>query len=176
MLKQTICASFTAMAILATPVAASYTYASEKIFNNMSGKFRGKGLVRASAKGKKEAIRCRMNNNIASATRINLSGSCSITGFVFSLRGFIEQTGGNSYKANMFRSLANLKQNNFSGKRSGSRINFRFSARDAISKSNVKATIALNSVNEKKFTVQINRTDPETKKVFNVGSINFAKK
>lgn len=141
----------------------------------MSGKFRGKGLVRGSAKGKKEAIRCRMNNKVTSATKITLSGNCSVTGFVFSLRGFIEQTGGNSYKANLFRSLANLKQNNFSGRRSGSRINFKFNARDAISKNNVKASIVLNSSNSNSFTVQISRTDPETKKVFNVGSIKFAK-
>lgn len=176
MFKQTFCASVTALAILAMPVGNVGANASEKIFENMSGKFRGKGLVRASSKGKKEAIRCRMNNKAASPTKINLSGSCSVTGFVFSLRGFIEQTGSNSYKANLFRSLANLKQSNFSGKRSGSRINFNFSARDAISKSNVRATIVLNSVSANKFTVQISRTDPETKKVFNVGTLNFAKR
>jgi len=175
MLKQTFCATFTALAILSTPVPISQATASEKIFNNMSGKFRGKGLVKASAKGKKEAIRCRMNNSIASPKRINLSGNCSVTGFVFSLRGFIEQTGGSSYKANMFRSLANLKQSNFSGKRSGSRIKFSFNARDAISKSDVKASIVLNSANAKSFTVQISRTDPKTKKIFNVGTLKFSK-
>jgi len=176
MLKQIFFASFTALAMLAVPVESAPANASETIFENMSGKFRGRGLVRAGPKAKKEAIRCRMNNKVASANRINLSGSCSVTGFVFSLRGFIEQTGGNSYRANMFRSLANLKQNNFSGKRNGSRINFSFSARDSISKNNVRANIVLNSVSANKFTVQISRTDPETKKVFSVGSIDFAKR
>lgn len=176
MIKQTLCATLLATSLSVTPTVVTQAGASEKIFNNMSGKFRGKGLVRASAKGKKEAIRCRMSNTAASPKRINLSGNCSVTGFVFSLRGFIEQTGGNSYKANMFRSLANLKQSNFSGKRNGSKINFQFNARDSISKSNVKASISLNSISANAFTVQISRTDPKTKKMFSVGKIEFSKR
>jgi len=175
MMKKSFCATLTALAILTSPIAMNAAYSSETIFNNMSGKFRGKGQVKASAKGKNEAIRCRMTNKVASPTRLNLSGNCSVTGFVFSLRGHIEQTGKNAYKANMFRALANLKQSNFSGKRSGSKINFNFAARDAISKSDVKASIILNSKSESKFTVQISRTDPETKKVFKVGTITFTK-
>ena len=118
-----------------------------------------------------------MNNKIKDDGRINLSGNCAVSGFVFSLNGFIEQNSGkNSYTASMFRSLANLKQSNFSGKRSGSRLNFSFKARDRVSKQDVVATIRLNSKSAKAFDVQISRSDPDTGKVFSVGTISFSKR
>jgi len=169
-----------ALIVIALPLGspAQPVQASEKIFENMSGKWRGKGLVKASSKAKKESIRCRMSNNPSSTTgRLNLSGNCAVSGFVFSLKGYIQQNGGkNSYTASMFRSLANLKQSNFSGKRSGSRINFNFKARDRVSKQDVVAKILLNAKNAKSFDVQISRTDPETGKVFSVGTITFSKR
>ncbi|MDJ0613730.1 MAG: hypothetical protein QNJ29_08620 [Rhizobiaceae bacterium] len=168
-----------AMSIIAVvaPIGQTTSLASPVIFENMSGKWRGKGLVKASPKGKQESIRCRMSNKPDGSSRIKLSGNCAVSGFVFSLNGFIEQNGGkNSYTASMFRSLANLKQSNFSGKRSGTRINFSFKARDRVSKQNVEAKINLNSKNEKAFDVQISRTDPASGKVFKVGTITFAKR
>lgn len=177
MIKKLAVAATLSFATVFTPVSVIAPEASPAIFENMSGAWRGKGLVKASAKGKKESIRCKMKNKIAEAGRIKLSGNCAVSGFVFSLKGFIQQNGGkNSYTASMFRSLANLKQSNFSGKRSGSRINFSFTARDRISKQNVVATIKLNSKSDKAFDVQISRTDPESGKVFNVGTIKFAKR
>jgi hypothetical protein len=165
------------MMSVTTPVSTSMVEASPAIFENLSGKWRGKGLVKATAKGKKESIRCRMSNKIDGSDKIKLSGNCAVSGFVFSLNGFIKQNGGkNSYTASMFRSLANLKQSNFSGTRSGNRINFSFKARDRISKSNVTATIRLNSKSATAFDVLIKRSDPKTGKVFEVGSISFAKR
>ena len=109
--------------------------------------------------------------------RLDLSGNCAVGGFVFSLNGFIQQNGTkNAYTASMFRSLANLKQSNFSGKRSGSRINFSFKARDRVSKQDIVAKILLNSKNAKAFDVQISRTDPTSGKFFKVGTISFAKR
>ena len=166
------------VALVASPPTSSTVEASPQIFENLVGKWRGKGLVKASPKGKNESIRCRMTSKPASSgAQLNLSGNCAVSGFVFSLKGYIKQNGGrNSYTASMFRSLANLKQDNFSGKRSGSKINFSFSARDKLSKQNVKATINLNSKSEKAFDVKISRTDPKSGKIFNVGTIKFAKR
>ncbi|MEO0329839.1 MAG: hypothetical protein AAF217_14740 [Pseudomonadota bacterium] len=143
----------------------------------MAGKWRGKGLVKASAKGKNESIRCRMNAKPDGNTnRLKMTGNCAVSGFVFSLNGFIQQNGNkNAYTASMFRSLANLKQSNFSGKRSGTKIKFKFKARDRITKNDIVALINLNSKSAKSFVVQISRTDPGTGKVFKVGTINFSK-
>jgi len=177
MLKKLTLAGFLSFATVLTPMGVQTSDASPVIFENMSGKWRGKGLVKASPKGKKESIRCRMSNKPEGDGRIKLSGNCAVSGFVFSLNGFIQQNGGkNSYTASMFRSLANLKQSNFSGKRNGSRINFSFKARDRVSKQNVEASIRLNSKNAKAFDVQISRTDPASGKIFNVGMITFAKR
>ncbi|MEM9278013.1 MAG: hypothetical protein AAGA76_05525 [Pseudomonadota bacterium] len=168
------------LSVIAFPVASPVRTleASPAIFENISGKWRGRGLVKATPKGKDESIRCRMNNKPSDKPgRINLGGNCAVGGFVFSLNGFIQQNGGkNSYTASMFRSLANLKQSNFSGKRSGSRINFVFKARDRVSKQNIVANIILNSKNAKTFDVQISRTDPASGKIFKVGMIKFAKR
>ncbi len=177
MLKKLTLAGALSLAAVLAPVSQTSSFASPAIFENMSGKWRGKGLVKASPKGKNESIRCRMSNKPNGASRINLSGNCAVSGFVFSLNGFIQQNGSkNSYTASMFRSLANLKQSNFSGQRSGSKINFSFKARDRVSKQNVEAKIRLNSKNAKAFDVQISRTDPKSGKIFNVGTITFAKR
>lgn len=161
-----------ALPIAPTPDSAN---ASSAIFDNMTGKWRGKGLVKASAKAKKESIRCRMTNKPSSRPgRLELTGNCAVSGFVFSLNGFIEQNGSkNSYTASMFRSLANLKQSNFAGKRNGNRINFNFKAFDRLSKRDVVANIRLNSKSASNFVIQISRSDPDTGKVFDVGTINF---
>ena len=76
----------------------------------------------------------------------------------------------------MFKSLANLKQENFSGKRNGNRINFTFSAFDRVTKTDIAASIRLNSKSDKAFDVQVRRTDPDSGKVFDVGTISFAKR
>lgn len=177
MFKKVATAGLLCAATVLTPVSVVKPEASPAIFENLSGSWRGKGLVKASAKGKDESIRCKMSNKISDPGRIKLSGNCAVSGFVFSLNGFIQQNGGkNSYTASMFRSLANLKQSNFSGKRSGNRLNFNFKARDRLSKSDVVATIRLNSKSAKAFDIQISRTDAETGKVFSVGTIKFAKR
>lgn len=157
--------------------AATPAYASKAMFDGLSGKWRGKGLVKASEKGKQENIRCRMTNKPEGADKLDLSGTCAVGGFAFSLSGFIQQNGGkNSYTASMFRSLANLKQSNFSGKRNGKTLNLSFKAYDKISKTDITASIrvALKSANA--FDVSVTRTDPESGKRFNVGTIKFTKK
>ena len=168
------------LSLCTLPVTLPYqpVNASPAIFEKLTGKWRGKGLVKATPKGKTESIRCRMNNKPnGKEGRLDLSGNCAVGGFVFSLNGFIQQNGTkNAYTASMFRSLANLKQSNFSGKRSGSRINFSFKARDRVSKQDIVAKILLNSKNAKAFDVQISRTDPTSGKFFKVGTISFAKR
>ena len=164
--------------VLPLSMPAAPATASPKMFENLTGKWRGKGLVKGSEKGKKESIRCRMSNDLSSKEgRLDLTGSCAVSGFVFSLGGYIQQNGGkNSYTASMFKSLANLKQDNFSGKRSGSRINFKFTAFDRVTKTDIKATIRLNVKSADAFDVQVSRTDSDTGKVFDVGTISFSKR
>ena len=161
-----------------TPPSISTAEASPAIFETLTGKWRGKGLVKASPKGKDEAIRCRMSYEAADANRrMKIGGNCAVGGFVFSLNGFIQQNGTkNSYTASMFKSLANLKQSQFTGKRSGTRINFNFRARDRVSKQDIVATILLNAKSPKAFDIQISRTDPASGKVFSVGKIKFSKR
>lgn len=175
MLKNLAMAGAIALSASLSPQAVSHSHASPEFFESISGKWRGKGLVKSSEKGKKESIRCRMSNTVKRDGRIDLSGNCAVSGFVFSLNGYIEQNGGNSYTASMFRSLANLKQSNFSGKRSGNRLNLSFKARDRVSKQDVTATIVLNSKSSNAFDVQISRSDPDTGNVFSVGTIAFGK-
>ena len=119
-----------------------------------------------------------MNYEPADADRrMKIGGNCAVGGFVFSLKGFIQQNGSkNSYTASMFRSLANLKQSNFTGKRRGNKINFNFRARDRVSKQDIVANILLNAKSAKSFDVQISRTDPDSGKIFNVGKIKFSKR
>ncbi|MEM9332373.1 MAG: hypothetical protein AAGA53_13675 [Pseudomonadota bacterium] len=178
MLRKLAIAGMLAFLVLPISHPIAPSEASPAIFESISGKWRGKGLVKATPKGKDESIRCRMNNKPSKKPgRIDLGGNCAVGGFVFSLNGFIQQNGGkNSYTASLFRSLANLKQSNFSGKRSGSRLNFVFKARDRVSKQDIVANIVLNSRNAKTFDVQISRTDPASGRVFKVGTIKFAKR
>ena len=92
MLRKSTTALVLSLALITFPTAPDPAGASQAIFENMTGKWRGKGLVKASPKGKDESIRCRMNNKLDNDTRIDLSGSCAVSGFVFSLGGFIEQS------------------------------------------------------------------------------------
>ena len=157
--------------------AVTPAHAAKDMFEGLSGKWRGKGLVKASEKGKEENIRCRMTNKPEGSDKLDLSGTCAVGGFAFSLGGFIKQNGGkNSYTASMFRSLANLKQSNFSGKRSGKTLNMSFKAYDKISKTDITASIRVALKNAKSFDVSVTRTDPESGKRFKVGTIKFTKK
>ena len=166
-----------AAAALIAMTAITPAHASKAMFEGLSGKWRGKGLVKASEKGKQENIRCRMSNKLESDQKLDLSGTCAVGGFAFSLGGFIQQNGSkNSYSASMFRSLANLKQSNFSGKRSGKTLNLSFKAFDKISKTDITASIKVALKNSNAFDVSITRTDPETGKRFSVGTIKFSKK
>lgn len=177
MLKKLFTSSAVTLGLLIIPVTTTAVNASPKIFENMTGSFRGKGLVKTSPKAKKESIRCRLKGKPDGAAKIKLSGNCAAGGFVFSLNGFIQQNGSkNSYTANMFRAFANLKQSNFSGKRSGSKINFSFEARDRLGKQDVSARIILNSKTADAFDVAISRKDPKSGKTFSVGTIKFAKR
>lgn len=176
MLKKIIAAGTLSIGILALPVSNISVNASPQIFENMTGSWRGKGLVKSGPKAKNESIRCRLKSKPDGAKKLKMTGNCAVSGFVFSLNGFIQQNGSNAYSANLFRSLANLKQSNFSGKRSGTKINFSFKARDRLSKQNISAKINLNSKNSKVFDIAISRTDPKSGKIFSVGTIKFAKR
>lgn len=177
MLKRVLLAGAIALVVPQTGFAPQQAEASPEIFGKMEGRWRGKGLVRSNAKGKKESIRCRMSNKmIDDGKKLDIGGSCAVSGFVFSLNGYIEQTGGNRYRASMFRSLASIKQESFGGKRSGSRINFSFNATDRTSKKPIRALIRMNVNSASAYEIQISRTDTESGKIFDVGTLKFAKR
>lgn len=177
MLKKMVTAGVLSLGLLTIPATSISAYASPQIFENMSGSWRGKGLVKSGPKAKNESIRCKLKGKPDGASKLKMIGNCAVSGFIFSLNGYIQQNGGkNSYSASMFRSLANLKQSNFSGKRNGTKIKFSFKAIDRLSKTNIVARINLNSKSAKAFVVDISRTDPKSGKVFKVGTINFAKR
>lgn len=177
MLKKLLAVSALSLSVLAVPTTSVSVNASPKIFENMTGDWRGRGQVKSGPKAKNESIRCKLKSKPDGAAKLKMSGNCAVSGFVFSLNGFIQQNGGaNSYTANMFRSFANLKQSNFSGKRSGTKINFSFKARDRVGKQNISARIVMNSRSSKSFDVAISRTDPKSGKVFSVGTIKFSKR
>lgn len=177
MLKKLFTISALSIGILAIPISIISVSASPVIFENMTGSFKGKGLVKSGPKAKNESIRCRLKGKPDGASKLKMSGNCAVSGFVFSLNGFIAQNGNkNSYTANMFRSLANLKQNNFSGKSSGTKLNLSFKARDRISKQDVVAKININTKNSSNFDVTIIRTDAKSGKVYKMGTIKFAKR
>ncbi len=177
MLKKLLVVSALSLGVLAVPTTSVDVNASPQIFENMTGSWRGKGKVKSGPKAKNESIRCKLKSRPDGSSKLKMTGNCAVSGFVFSLNGFIQQNGGkNSYTANMFRSFANLKQSNFSGKRSGSKINFSFKARDRIGKQDVSARITMNSKSAKAFDVAISRTDPKSGKIFSVGTIRFSKR
>ena len=165
------------LGLLAIPTTSISVFASSKIFENMTGSWRGKGLVKSGPKAKNESIRCKLKSKPDGTSKLKMNGNCAVSGFIFSLNGFIQQNGSkNSYTANMFRSLASLKQSNFTGRRNGSKINFTFKARDRIGKQNISATIVMNSKSSKSFDVSISRLDPTSGKNFSVGTIKFSKR
>ena len=166
-----------AAGVLAVTATTTPVHANGDIFEMLSGKWRGKGQVRASVEKNKEVMRCKMNNSHKEAEgRLALTGRCSVAGFPFSLRGYIQQNGTkNSYRASMFQAIAALKQESFSGKRSGKKLNFVFRAKDVISKEPVNARISVVPRGKDKFDIVISRTDPKTNKNFNVGTIKFSR-
>ncbi len=178
MIKKLLTAILLVIPLLVHPFAMPTANASPEIFTTLEGKWRGKGLVKAGPNSKNESIRCKMSNKSASdERRLKLSGNCAVSGFVFSLRGWIQQNGSkNSYSASMFQSLANLKQSVFSGKRSGRKLNFTFKARDSISKQNITATIQVSNISTSGFNIVVSSTDPKSGRRFSVGTIKFSKR
>jgi len=152
--------------------------ASDHIFDKFAGSWRGTGFVKLGAKSKEESIRCKMRNkNDAKKARLSISGNCVVGGFVFSLRGWIQQDGKkNRYTASMFQSIVSIKTESFTGKRSGSKLNFSFNARDRVSKEKISARIVMASKNKDNYDVQVSRADPKTGKVFKVGTIKFKRR
>ncbi len=148
------------------------------IFDKLAGSWRGSGIITPSIDSDEETIRCRMkNNNDKDPNKLVLSGSCGVGGFRFSLRGWIQKNGNkNSYTASMFQSLASLKTETFAGKTSGNKLNLVYKGFDKLSKQTISARLAVVSRGVEKFEVQVSRTDPESGKLFKVGTIKFAKK
>lgn len=172
------CVVIAGLALATVPLAGSPTTANEEVFELLAGNWRGKGVIKTSPESKKESIRCRLRaNNNAADRKLNMSGNCGVAGFVFSLGGWIKQNGTkNSYNASMFRTIAALKTNVFSGKRRGKNLDFTFDGLDRTSNEKIAAKIQVVTKGKNGFDVKVSRTDPKTKKSFFVGTIKFSRK
>lgn len=163
--------------LLVFPNMTSAT-ASDAIFSNLMGSWSGKGILTPNLGGKKENIRCRLQNRESKTPgRMNVLGNCSVAGLLLPVNGWIKQSGtSKKYTAALFQSLTRLSSNNFSGRSSGKKLVLSYLGKDKDTKQPIKASITILSGGAKKFKLLIRREDPKSKKDFAVGTINFAKR
>lgn len=161
-----------------TLLGGTHATASEALFSNLMGSWNGKGILTPNLGGKKENIRCRLQNRESKTPgRMNVLGNCSVAGLLLPVNGWIKQTGSSrKYTAALFQSLTRLSSNNFSGRSSGKKLILSYLGRDKDTKQPIKASITIVSGGTKQFKLLIRREDPKTKKDFAVGTINFSKR
>ncbi|MCP4074050.1 MAG: hypothetical protein GY742_20335 [Hyphomicrobiales bacterium] len=171
---------FPVMLVLASIVIfPSNSFAGKnKFLNGLSGNWKGKGFVITSVGAKEEAIRCRLNNR--SDTRIaklNLSGNCGIGGVLIPMVGWIKQSGNSrKYVASLFRSLAFLRIDSFTGRLSGKKLKLSFKGRDKVNKEKISAFVTIYYRSKNRFDLLLSSTDFNTKKQYKVGTIEFSRK
>lgn len=153
-------------------------YAAKKHFlDSLSGSWKGKGFVVTSAGAKEEAIRCRLRNRTdTKKAKLTITGSCGIGGVLIPMNGWIQQKGNSSrYLASLFKSLAFLRIDSFTGKRSGKKLRLRFKGKDKINKDTISVAIAIISRGKNRFDIQLSSTDVKTKRQFKVGTVKFSR-
>ncbi len=149
------------------------------IFDQLAGSWSGRGIIVHSVGANEEAIRCRLRNRSthASARKLVLAGNCAVAGLVLPMGGWMQQQDdSNRYTASMFQSLARLKTDSFDGTRRGRQLRFHYQGTDAVSKQSISARITIIARGDNRFDIQVRRTDPTTKKLHNVGTIEFSRR
>ncbi len=154
------------------------SYAAKKHFlDSLSGSWKGKGFVVTSVGAKEEAIRCRLRNRTETKkAKLAIAGSCGIGGVLIPMNGWIQQKKNSKrYVASLFKSLAFLRIDSFTGKLSGKKLRLRFKGKDKINKETISVTIVIISRGKNRFDIQLSSTDVKTKRQFRVGTVKFSR-
>lgn len=177
-MQKRLLTALTVAALMAPNPMGSTSASAGEFIQSLTGNWRGSGLVKPGPQSDQESIRCKLrSNNGRIKTRLVMNGNCAVAGLIFRLNGWIEQNGsGNRFSASMFQSLANISTQAFSGRRSGNRLNFNFTAIHKKSKQPIKTSIQVVRKSSNRFDVHVSRTDPSIKGRFKVGTISFSKR
>jgi len=155
------------------------SFAAKKHFlDSLAGSWQGKGFVVTSKGAKEEAIRCRLNNRTnTKSVKLTITGSCGIGGVLIPMNGWIQQKGkSRRYLASLFKNLAFLRIDSFTGKLSGKKLRLRFKGQDKINKDIISVAVTIIGRGKNRFDIQLSSTDVKTKKQFNVGTVKFSRK
>lgn len=160
-------------ALLIVSVAASPVMA-DAFFRGLDGNWQGKGFVRTDVKSPEESIRCRLSNAIAATgDRLLVRGNCSVAGLLLPVVGSI-RAARSVFSTDLFTKLAGITTESFSGKRSGVALRLRYIGRNLATKEDIRATMTIAKNGKKGFDISIQRSDPTTGKVFDIGTIRFS--
>ncbi len=147
--------------------------ATDPFFEGLAGSWRGSGFVKLTQASPEENVRCRINTHThPNGKELTVFGTCAMAGFVLPIDGSIIAKGGSSYSSTVFRTLVRLTTSSFSGRRRGARLYLRFEGRDAETKQTISSRLTIHK-RKKGFDVAIQRTDPTTGALFQVGVIDF---
>jgi hypothetical protein len=163
-------------AALAAGIAAMLSGASpafaDSYLDGLTGSWQGSGFVRVSASAPEENIRCRLNATLVGNTgRLNVLGTCSVAGYVLPVNGYI-RANAKAYEADLFQNLAWLTTSAFTGQAKGALLQLRYQGRDSDTNEQISAAMTI-AKKAKAFDISLSRTDPQTKKNFDVGTIRF---
>ena len=156
----------------------SNSHAAKKHFlDSLSGSWKGKGFVVTSVGAKEEAIRCRLRNRTDTKNaKLAITGSCGIGGVLIPMNGWIQQKSNSSrYLASLFKSLAFLRIDSFTGRLSGKKLRLKFEGKDKINKESISVAIVIISRGKNRFDIQLSSTDIKTKRQFRVGTVKFSR-
>ncbi len=152
--------------------------APKHFFDGLVGNWNGKGFVNTSADAKEEAVRCRLRNKMDNKkSKINIRGNCSIGGVLIPMTGWIQQKGkSKKYTASLFKSLAFLRIDQFTGRLKGSHLSLNFKGEDKINKEKIAVSISIVTKSANKFFIALSGTDEKTRKLYKIGTIKFSRK
>lgn len=155
--------------------AATPAVAADNFLGSLAGNWQGKGFVRASVDAPEENIRCRLATSLSGTNRLSVNGTCQIAGFMLPVVGNISNDDGVVYSSTIFRALPGYNITGFSGRLRGSNLALQYTGTDLKTRKAIKAFLTI-SYRGKKFDISMRSTDPDTKKVFDVGTIRFAQR
>ncbi|MCF6321360.1 MAG: hypothetical protein L3J32_06280 [Rhizobiaceae bacterium] len=167
------------LALVAGLIIPTNIFAAEHhFFDDLTGNWRGKGFVISSVGAKEEAVRCRLlNRKDKKIAKLFLTGNCSVGGVLIPMNGWLKQTGtSKKYSASLFKSLAFLRVDKFTGGLRGKRLKLNFVGRDKVSKEDIAIYVTIAGKNENRFDILLSGTDQKTKKPFKIGTIVFSRK
>lgn len=160
---------------LAFPLAGQpgRSAAADSFFEGLEGNWQGSGFIRTTNNGEEESIRCRLINAIASGgLRLRVNGNCAVAGFLLPVTGSIIAEQQSAYSATIFRNLAGVDVQGFSGKRRGSTLQLRYVGLDVTTRQKIDASMTIRK-RKGKFDISLRSVDPDTRKAFDVGTIRF---